>query len=100
MAFQEDLALFLDTAEFAVTATATPAGGDQVQFQVIFDRPYAQGLADLMAASQPQAIARSADVDHLPVGTPITIDGVNWLLAQPPQPDGTGITRILLELAV
>lgn len=97
MAFQEDLALFLDLDGFAVPATATPAAGGQVQFQAIFDQPYTQGLGDYMSASAPQVIARSVDVDALPVGTPITIEGRAWRIAQPPQPDGTGITRILLE---
>jgi hypothetical protein len=99
MAFAEDLTQFFDPAGFAVPATATLAGGPVV-IQVIFDQPYAQGLGDLMSASQPQFIARSSDAAALQVGTPVQIEGTQWLVAQPVQADGTGISTVLLERAV
>lgn len=100
MAFEEDLSLFLDAEEFGVVATATTRFSEVVQFQVIFDGPYAAAMNNLMAGGQPQARARTADVQDLDVGCAITIDGTDYRVASPLQADGTGISLILLEQAV
>lgn len=81
-------------------ATATTRFSEVVQFQVIFDGPFAQALGDLMAGNQPQALARTADVADLDTGCAITINGVDYLVAGPIQPDGTGMSRLILELSV
>lgn len=100
MAFEEDLSLFLCADEFGVVATATTRYSEVVQFQVIFDGPYAQALGDLMSGTQPQALARTVDVADLDAGCAISINGADYLVTGPIQPDGTGMSRLLLELSV
>lgn len=90
--FAEDLTAFLSTQEFAQTATL-PGG---VQVQVIFDNAYADVLG--MAASGPTVLGRSQDLGALPQGAALQVDGRSWLVADK-QPDGTGMTRLQLELA-
>lgn len=98
MAFEEDLSLFFSTDEFGVVATATTRFGEVVQFQVIFDNAYTAGLVDRFESAQPQALARSADVADLAHGCAFSVGGADYLVAGL-QPDGTGMTTVLLELA-
>jgi hypothetical protein len=98
MAFEEDLSLFLSADEFAVPAQAVTRHSEVVQFQVIFDNGYTGGLVDRFESAQPQAQARSADVADLTHGCAFSVNGVDYLVAGL-QPDGTGMTTVLLELA-
>jgi hypothetical protein len=99
MPFEEDLTLFLDLDGFAFPAQATTRFREVVSFQVIFDNGYAGALGDRLESAQPQAVARSADLVDLVHGSLITINGVDYLLANH-QPDGTGMSTIFLELSV
>lgn len=93
MAFAEDLTAFLSDDEFSVPATLP--GGSVVQ--VIFDDPHSDVLGSgMLEDSAPQALGRSVDLDTLSHGAAIAVAGRNWRVAAR-QPDGTGMTRLLLE---
>lgn len=98
MAFVEDHTAFMP--DFGVQATATTRHGEVVTLQVIFDNGYQLAGAGPMglASSQPSATARSADVADLITGSAIEIGGVSYTVAEQ-QPDGTGMTVLLLEKA-
>jgi hypothetical protein len=99
MAFAEDLSVFTDTSVFGVPAQAVTRHSEVVTLQVIFDNGYSAQLgAGLMEASQPQAVARSVDVVDIAHGCAFSVNGVDYLVAGL-QPDGTGMTTVLLELA-
>jgi hypothetical protein len=98
MAFAEDLSTFLDVDGFAVTAQATTRFGEVVQLQVIFDNGYAAGLGGVMASTTPSILAQSSNVQDLAPGSSVTVLGSDWTVAEI-QPDGTGMTLLLLEKA-
>lgn len=91
--FTEDLTVFLDTAGFAVTATAGASS-----FPVVFDAPSAQAAGDMVVVSQPQAIARTVDVAALTWGSSITINGSTYSVVSN-LPDGTGMSTLVLSNA-
>lgn len=103
MAFAEDLTHFLDLAGFAVQAQAITRFGEVVEFPVIFDAAYTGAAGNVFEASRPQCIAASTQVQDLVQGChidiPETVPGTGftaWQAAEI-QPDGTGITIIILE---
>ena len=88
--FAEDHTAFLDIEEFADTATL-PGGG---QVRVIFDAPYADVLG--MEASAPTALGRTVDLQGLAHGDALQVRGLAFVVVGV-QPDGTGMTRLVLE---
>lgn len=90
MAFDEDLDVFLD--EFAVTAVLPGA----VTVNVIFDNQYASPFD--ISASRPSCIGKSADLDSLLFSAEIVVSGVDYVVRSI-EPDGTGMTRLMLEKA-
>jgi hypothetical protein len=99
MAFAEDLSVFTDTSVFGVPAQAVTRHSEVVTLQVIFDNGYSAQLgAGLMEASQPQAVARSLDVVDLAHGCAFSVGGADYRVVEI-QPDGTGMTTLLLERA-
>lgn len=84
--------MFLDTDEFAVEATFGAA-----TINVVFDEAYSQNLE--IAGSNPVALAKADDVAGAAIGSTITIGGTAYKVSEPPQPDGTGMVRLELELA-
>lgn len=92
MAFTEDLAPFF--ADFATPATLAGQG-----VQGIFDAAYALGQVGIgMASTQPTYTLPTASVVGEPVGQALVIGAVTYIVAAA-EPDGTGITRLLLERA-
>lgn len=95
--FVEDLSTFF--ADFGHTASF--GAGD---VQVIFDDSYERASIGAygMATSQPAMALPSIHVPADPVGQSVTVqvDGVqrSYVVAAA-EPDGTGITRLLLEAA-
>lgn len=77
-------------------ATATTRHGEVVQFQVIFDNGYAAQLGGLADATGPTALTSSADVADLVQGSAVDIGAETWAVADM-QPDGTGMTTLLLR---
>lgn len=91
--FTEDLSTFFDVSGMAQTATV---GG--VQVSVIFDNGYAAGNVGMlgMAGAQPAITLPTAQVPGNPLGGTVTIGATSYLVAAH-EPDGTGISRLLLE---
>ena len=96
MSFAEDLSVFFNSAEFA--ATAATLGG--VAVAAIFDNGYASAGVGAygMAGSAPALTLATASVPADPVGLAAVVGGVSYLVAAH-EPDGTGISRLLLETA-
>lgn len=97
MPFTEDLAPFLSTSDFAVTATV---GG--VSVSVIFDRAHVEAMGGFgggIDATQPTALLKTSDVTAQSIArnTAIVIDGTTYYV-QSLQPDGTGMTLLVLSL--
>lgn len=110
MAMIEDLDVFFDTDEFAVTAIFD----DGETMPVIFDRAHieAMGGAGGIDGTQPIALARSYEVaaHHVAAGTHIRIPqsgqaawgsqewfGGTRFTVRSLEPDGTGLTVLVLE---
>ena len=95
MSLPEDLSVFFSTAEFAesVTLNGQPA-------QAIFDNGFALGAVGLagMAGVQPTLTLPTASVPASPIGVAAVVNATNYLVAAH-EPDGTGVSRLLLERA-
>lgn len=90
--FAEDLSPFFSTAEFAVDAIL-----DGVAVRGIFDRKYIDAGAGMgMASTAPAFTLASGAVPASPVGKLLTVNGENYAIAAI-EPDGTGITLLILE---
>ena len=94
--YSDDLAPFFDTTATGNASLATLAGGGVVP--VIFDMAYQGGLSGFVESTGPQCTAKSADVSAAGQGSAIVIAGVTYKVTAV-QPDGTGITTLMLELA-
>lgn len=90
MAMLEDLSPFFSTAEFADTAII---GGTEVR--VIFERPFADPFGGVVDSTQPQCLAPSASVLHARQGASVVIGGQAYTVERI-EPDGTGLSRIVL----
>ncbi len=90
--FAEDIRAFFQPED-----TATVAG---LTVRAIFDNGYALGHVGLsgMATTQPTLTLASADVSTNPVGAAVLVGAVAYVVAAH-EPDGTGISRLLLESA-
>ena len=91
--FAEDLAAFFSEAEFSVPCTLP--GGAVVQ--VLFDQPHADAQG-FMEASNPSALGRTDELAALSHGASVSIAAQAWRVVGF-QPDGTGLTRLILERA-
>lgn len=93
--FAEDLSAFMNVAEFSITVTLN---GHTVA--AIFDNGSATGSVGAfgMSSTQPQLTIATTDVPVNPVGQAAVANGVNYLVAAH-EPDGTGISRLILEAA-
>lgn len=91
--FAEDLAPFY--ADFSVPCTV---GG--VAVRAIFDDASTLGAVGVagMATSQPTVTVPTADLPADAHGAVVLVQGRSYVVAQADH-DGTGITRLLLELA-
>lgn len=94
----EDLDIFFATADFAKTATYTPAVGDAKPIPVVFDAPFSltsvQGIE--YQSDKPAATCKTSDVSSAGEGDTLTIDGTVYKIAEV-QPDGTGLSRLILS---
>lgn len=93
--FAEDISAFISPAEHA---TSVSVGG--VVVSAIFSNGYALGNVGMlgMATSQPSLTLASADVSTDPVGAAVLVGAVAYVVAAH-EPDGTGVSRLLLEVA-
>lgn len=86
---------FFNTAEFAVTGVL-----DGAAVVGILDKGYALGAVGMvgMAGSQPVFTLSTAQVDGDPVGKTLTVGTESYVVAAH-EPDGTGVSRLLLEVS-
>jgi len=91
----EDFGAFMNTAEFATSVTL-----DGATVPAIFDAAFALGSVGAygMASTQPSLTLASANVPSAPIGKTAVVGNANYLVAAH-EPDGTGISRLLLEAA-
>ena len=91
--FTEDTATF-----FADFGQPTTVGGQAVQG--VFDNAHALGAAGPfgVATTQPRLTCATAQVPADPVGQAVVVAGGSYVVAEH-QPDGTGISVLLLEVA-
>lgn len=69
-------------------------GGEQVP--VIFDTPYMDSFDDQVDACDPECTGASAALAGVVRGDLIRVDGKAYRVHRP-EPDGTGLTRLLLQ---
>lgn len=95
MAFVEDLAPFFDTDEFASDATL-----NGVAVRGIFDNAYQLGDvgASGMASTAPVLTLATTDVPTDPVGKSVVVNSLSFVVVAH-EPDGTGVSLLLLEKA-
>lgn len=95
MAFAEDLTVFFNAQEFA-----HPALLSGVAVSGIFDEAYGLGAVGLsgMSSTVPAYTLPTASIIGEPYGQPLVIGSRSFVVAAH-EPDGTGISRLLLELA-
>lgn len=96
MPFTEDLTAFMSPAEFATSVLV--AG---LPVNAIFDNGYSLGSVGVMgmASSQPALTLPTASVGGNPVGATVQVGAASYLVAAH-EPDGTGVSRLLLEATV
>lgn len=96
MPMAENLAPFFAESDFA--SQAVLAG---VNVLGIFTDPYAMGsVGGLgMATGKPTFALASSDVPANPVGLQLVVGGVSYEIADA-QPDGTGVTTLVLEVSL
>lgn len=96
MAVESDTERALMLGDFGVTVTY----GAGSSFVGIFDSGFELvSLGEVgVASAQLRLLARSSDVDGIARGTTLTISAVTYTL-QEHQPDGTGMTTLLLTRA-
>jgi len=95
----DDRAIFLNTDDFGVAASYTPAGGSATTVNGIFDNEYFEtdaGGEVAFALQQPMFHCRTADVASAAEGDAITISGTDYIVRNV-RPDGTGMTMLMLE---
>jgi hypothetical protein len=91
VAFTEDLAPFFDTAAgFAVTVVY----GDITLAGILLSS--ADPVLGVQASS-PRLICPAVAVIEAQKGDILTIGGVDYELAEPPRPDGTGLAELTLN---
>ena len=91
--FAEDLALFFDTAGFAVSATLA---GQSVRG--IFDRDFAEANIGFgSAAGGRSSFTLSSSSAGIAIGASLVIPSIGSFTVAEIQPDGTGVTVLMLE---
>ena len=94
-----DLDAFFATDAFAQTAFYTRLGYPSAQIPVIFDSEYsvAQEIGETgIGVSSPQVLCKTADVENASRGDTLLVGGTTYYI-QEVQPDGTGITTLILS---
>lgn len=100
MPFAEDLSLFFNADEFAsLVSIAQQDGGTVISVSGIWDDGYRESVLGMagMSTSDPRFTCATVDVDGVEVEDTLTKDGTQYVVAEI-QPDGTGITTLMLRL--
>lgn len=99
MAVETDTDRSAFLADFGQAITIAD-GSPTETFTAIFDNAYITaefGAAVGVASREPVLLARTTDVSSLANDTSLTIGGVSYLLKRQ-EPDGTGISTLILEI--
>lgn len=88
--FQEPLSAFMNRSDFAQEVLI----GDET-VDVIFDNGHAAGFD--IAGTAPTITLPSSSAPSAALGDAVTVGGVSYTIAGPPEPDGTGMTVIRLQ---
>lgn len=94
-----DRAIFVDTDDFGVAGSYTPAGGVASTVNGIFDNEFIEvdaGGGIGVAMQQPRFHCRTSDVSSAAEGDAITINAINYVI-RVVEDDGTGMTVLVLE---
>jgi hypothetical protein len=94
-----ELAVFFEADDFAVTASYTPQGGSSTNVLGIYDQEYLEldsGGSVAFAINQPRFQCATASVSSAAEGDTMVISGVSYRVTVV-QPDGTGVTTLVLE---
>jgi hypothetical protein len=94
----DDLDVFVDTDDFAVTATITPTTGAR-DIPCIFDDPYlnAQLGEYEWDGGKPRITAKETDLIGVTRTTPVFVNGKQYYALTNPQQDGTGMAVLTLS---
>ncbi len=94
----ENLDNFLNSDHFAVAATLT-VGSTATNISVVFDSEYSTlntiGIVEVSSA-QPKALAIDTDVSTATIGSTLKIGDTTYYIIEI-QPDGTGMTTLILS---
>ncbi len=85
-------------AEFAIGAVLHLPEGDR-PVQGIFDNPHSLSRIESgghVADSSPEIYLQDADAVGVEQRQTITVAGRTWFITKPPEPDGTGLTKLIL----
>ena len=90
----------VNNAVFARLANTQAQLNGGAAVPVIFDDLYAMGAVGVsgISTSAPVLTVATANVPANPVGKTASVNAVSYLIAEH-QPDGTGVSRLLLEVA-
>lgn len=89
---------FFETTDFAQSVTYTPSGGSSVSILGIFDNEFSLNDISEMGYQNmnPYITCKTSDVNNATNGDTFVISSVTYYVIGV-QPDGTGITRIILS---
>lgn len=95
MAFEEDLDPFF--ADWGIGVTVAPQTDGATVISAIFDHAYIETLD--FSGVAPRLMVKSSDVSDnaIKVGTVIEVNERRYLVAWPPQPDGTGMSELWMH---
>lgn len=98
--FVENLAAFFGDFGPAVNGEPVSATVGGASVSAIFDAAYSLGSVGPigMASAQPMLTLATAQVPANPVGTAVVVGSTNYTVGAH-EPDGTGISRLMLEAA-
>ncbi|WP_153448737.1 head-tail joining protein [Vibrio algicola] len=85
-------------AEFSIPIILHLPMGD-VETKGVFDDPFSLsqvGSGGRISDSAPELSLRDEDALGIEARQLVTISGKQWLVVTPPEPDGTGITKLIL----
>lgn len=68
---------------------------NSVSIRGIFDNGYADAFD--MAGTAPSILVKSSDAINAVRGTTAAIAATNYIVAEPPEADGTGMTKLRLQ---
>lgn len=97
-----DRAIFVDPDEFGTAAVYTPSGGTAAALNGVFDEAYESAFGSPGAGVvQPVLVVRTADLPEGAAFGEFTGDrvaiGDRTFVPRAAEPDGTGMTRLILE---